>query len=233
VSGATARSSPILPARMNWQLAPGTGYCEVGEELVFLDLVRDKYLMLRGRDRAAFERLRFGEPNDSEAMTRLVATGLLARRDGTAALAPTQVEVPIRDLASHDDAPFSPLMCIRAARALAWARRAMRPAQISTTVEWLRAANIDLGVPGDEAEVTRIARLYSACRWLLPVETRCLIDALALDRILIARRLSVTLVFGVRLDPFAAHCWLQTPETILTGTSTEARNYIPILVVGR
>lgn len=42
---------------MGWQLAPGTGFCEAGGELVFLDLTRDKYLALRGEDRAAFDRL--------------------------------------------------------------------------------------------------------------------------------------------------------------------------------
>ncbi|MBL0770019.1 lasso peptide biosynthesis B2 protein [Sphingopyxis sp. DHUNG17] len=216
---------------MGWRLAHGTGYCEAGGELVFLDLARDKYLSLRGRDRAAFERLRAGEPNDSDAMTRLVATGLFARCDGGHDVAPTRVLVPFRDLASHHDAPFGVGMAIQAARALGWAKRAMRSAQIASTVERLRTAKRELAVPGDEDAIVAIARRYSACRWLIPIEPRCLVDALALDRILLKRRLAVSLVFGVRLDPFAAHCWLQTPETILTGTLAEARNYTPILVV--
>jgi len=58
------------------------------------------------------------------------------------------------------------------------------------------------------------------------------IDAIALDDILLRRGLAATLVFGVRLTPFAAHCWLQTAETILTGTAAEARNFTPILVAG-
>lgn len=61
---------------MSWMLAPGIGYCEVGGELVFLDLARDRYFALRGDDRAAFERLRSGAFNDSDAMTGLVRTGL-------------------------------------------------------------------------------------------------------------------------------------------------------------
>lgn len=55
---------------MGWTLAPGTGFCEVGNERVFLDLRRDKYIALKGEDRAAFDRLRVGEPNDSDAMNR-------------------------------------------------------------------------------------------------------------------------------------------------------------------
>ena len=216
---------------MNWRLALGTGYCETGGELVFLDLVRDKYMALRGRDRAAFERLRAGEPNDSEAMSRLIATGLLSRSDGPSNLAPTKIAVPVRDLAAHADGAFSLPMSLRAARALRWARRAMKPDQIARTVAKLAETKRDHAAACEAAAVD-IALRYAACRWLVPVPPRCLVDALALDRLMLSRRIAVTLVFGVRLDPFAAHCWLQTPMTILTGTSAEARNYTPIMVVG-
>lgn len=217
---------------MGWQLAPGIGYCEAGGELVFLDLTRDKYLSLRGQDRGAFDRLRVGEPVDSDTMTRLSATGLIVRCDSATRLEPSRAAVPLQDLASREDGAFSLPMSIRTAWALRWARRAMRPAAIGATVGKFAQAKRRLGVPGDEGAVVDIAQRFAACRWLVPVPTRCLIDALALDHILLSRRLTTTLVFGVRLDPFAAHCWLQTPETILTGTSAEARNYTPILVVG-
>ncbi|WP_432769523.1 MAG: lasso peptide biosynthesis B2 protein [Sphingopyxis sp.] len=217
---------------MGWQLTPGIGYCEAGGELVFLDLTRDKYFALRGLDRGAFERLRAGEPNDSDAMSRLVATGLLARAEGASRLDPARAAVPFDDLASHEDGAFSLPMSLRAASALHWARRAMRPTAIGTTIGKFAEAKRRLGVVGDEGAIVDIAKRYAACRWLVPVPTRCLIDALALDRILLSRQLVATLVFGVRRDPFAAHCWLQTPETVLTGTSAEARNYTPILVIG-
>ncbi|WP_447763426.1 lasso peptide biosynthesis B2 protein [Sphingopyxis panaciterrae] len=217
---------------MGWQLQPGIGYCEARGELVFLDLARDKYLALRGQDRAAFERLRAGEANDSDAMSRLVATGLIARADGVTRLKPSRTVVPSHDLASHEDGAFSVSMTVRAAWALRWARRAMKPAAIGATIAKVAQAKRRFGVAGDQSAVVDIAQRYAACRWLVPVSTRCLVDALALDHILLSRGLVSTLVFGVRLAPFAAHCWLQTPETILTGTSAEARNYTPILVVG-
>ena len=103
---------------------------------------------------------------------------------------------------------------------------------IAATIGKSAQAKQRLGVAGDEDKVVDVAHRYAACRWLIPVPTRCLIDALALDHILLSRRVAATLVFGVRLEPFAAHCWLQSPETVLTGTSAEARNYTPILVVG-
>lgn len=217
---------------MGWQLAPGVGYCEARGELVFLDLARDKYLALRGQDRAAFDRLRAGEANGSDAITRLVATGLIARADGVSRLEPSRTLVPFHDLASRQDAAFSLPMAVRAAWALRWARRAMKPDAIGATIAAFERAKRRLDAALDQAAAIEIAQRYAACRWLVPLPTRCLVDALALDRILLSRGIVSTLVFGVRLDPFAAHCWLQTPETILTGTSAEARNYTPILVIG-
>lgn len=215
---------------MAWQMAPGTGYCEVDGELVFLDLARDKYLSLRGADRAAFERLRAGAPNDSEAMSRLVRTGLLAKGSGPASLSPAAVEIPARDLGAYD-APFSPRMALSAAMALRWARRSMQPHRIAATVEALRASKRRIFLPGAEAAAMEVASRFAACRWVMPVPPRCLVDALALDHILLSRDLAVSLVFGVLLHPFRAHCWLQTPERVLIGSAAEARSFTPILVV--
>lgn len=216
---------------MAWELASGTGYCEVGGELVFLDLVRDRYFALRGADREAFERLRSGQPNDSAAMTRLVDTGFLARSDGAARLSAAAIEVPPRDLSALDYARFSLSSAFRAGAALHWAGRAMRPDRIAGTIETLRSAKARIGVAGADGPASEVALRFAACRWAVPVTPRCLIDALALDHILIARGLAASMVFGVQLDPFRAHCWLQTPERVLTGTAAEARAFTPILVV--
>lgn len=226
------RSRTCATLVMGWQLTPGVGFCEAGGELVFLDLTRDKYLSLRGKDRVAFDRLRAGKAVDSDAMTRLSVTGLIVRCDAATRIEPSRAVVPLQDLASGEDVAFSLAMSVRTALALRSARRAMRPTAIGATIGKIAKAKRRLGVAGDESAVVDIAQRFAACRWLVPVPTRCLIDALALDHILLSRRLATTLVFGVRLDPFAAHCWLQTPETVLTGTSAEARNYTPILVVG-
>jgi hypothetical protein len=217
---------------VGWQLAPGTGFCEVDGELVFLDLARDKYFSLRRADRAAFNRLRVGEPNDSDSMMRLVQTHLIARCETETRIEPTEIVVPTSDLSVIDEQRPLLGMIFAAARALRWARRAMAPELISTTVEHLAQSKRRIGVAGTEDAVVATAAAYAACRWLNPIPPRCLIDALALDRILLARGLVVRLVFGVRLSPFNAHCWLQTQETILTGSAAEARNFTPVYVVG-
>lgn len=216
---------------MSWMLAPGVGYCEAGDELVFLDLARDRYFALRGADRAAFERLRANLPNDSHAMTMLMRNGILVRSNDSCGLEPAHVDVPAQDL-SAARYRFSLAEAIAAARSLYWARRAMRPERIGATVAGLAAAKLALGGAEADAEMVAVAARYAASRWIVPISPRCLVDTLALDRILLQRGFAATLVFGVRTNPFAAHSWLQARRTVLTGTAAEARNFTPIMVVG-
>ncbi|HZG32347.1 MAG TPA: lasso peptide biosynthesis B2 protein [Sphingopyxis sp.] len=216
---------------MGWQLAAGVGFCEVDGELVFLDLRRDRYIALRGDERAAFERLRCGTPNSSDDMTRLARTGLVARCEGVNVLLPAAISVPAADLAGAE-VRFSPVMACSAAAALWRARRAIRPQNIAAALSASTHAKKRAVGGASDAALASVAAHYAACRWAIPVEPRCLIDALALDDILLRRGLAATLVFGVRLKPFAAHCWLQMPKAILTGTAAEARNFTPIMVVG-
>lgn len=216
---------------MGWRLPPGMGYCEVDRDLVFLDLSRDRYFALRGEDRSAFERLRDGKPNSSDDMARLIQAGLIARHERPTSLAPTNIAVPANDLAARE-AASSLRMALSAAFALSWARRAMRPRKIASTVEAAARAKALMASSGAEGALAQFAARYASSRWMVPVEPRCLIDALALDHILLRQGLVSTLVFGVRLAPFAAHCWLQTPDIILTGTAAEALNFKPILAVG-
>ncbi len=216
---------------MGWELQPHAGFCEVAGELVFLDLARDKYLALRGADRAAFERLRRGEANDSDAMTRLVATGLFHRSNSPAAIRPAAVDIPARDLSAAASTGFSLAMMAATARALWWARREMRSGRIAGAIAARRERRAHLSGLGDERAMETVAARYAENRWIHRTPPRCLIDALALDDILLSRGLGAVFVFGVRMAPFKAHCWLQTSSTILTGTAAEARNFTPILVV--
>lgn len=216
---------------MGWQLASGVGFCEVDGELVFLDLRRDRYVALRGDDRASFERLRVGAQNSSADMTRLAQMELVARCEGPDNLLPPDISIPAVDLAGAE-AGFNPAMACSAAAALWRARRLIRPQYIAAALAASAHAKKRAATSASEAAFASVAAHYAACRWAIPIEPRCLIDAIALDDIFLRRGLAAKLVFGVRLRPFAAHCWLQSSKAILTGTAADARNFTPIMVVG-
>ena len=216
---------------MGWKLAPGVGYCDAGGDLIFLDVRRDRYLQLRGERRAAFERLCAREPNDSDAMEGLIDTGLFSRSEVATAITPLEVEIPTSDLATAP-IPRTPLASIAvAAWSLNWARKALLPGRLAATLDGLAAAKRARSGDPDDLGLAALASTYGEARRWVPIPPRCLVDALALYRLSLRRGLTPTLVFGVRSNPFAAHCWLQSHSAVLTGTAEEANNYCPVLAI--
>jgi hypothetical protein len=57
-------------------------------------------------------------------------------------------------------------------------------------------------------------------------------DSLALVEFLAQWHIFPDWVFGVRVDPFEAHCWVQAVEVVLSDTlSFASRWYSPIMVL--
>lgn len=83
----------------------------------------------------------------------------------------------------------------------------------------------------DTAPALAQAAAFAASRSLAPFARNCLHDSLALDRWLTARGLPAMLVFGVKLDPFEAHCWLQVRDAILNDSYDHVSRFTPILAV--
>lgn len=216
---------------MTWKLSPGVGFCRAGDDLVFLDLKRDRYLRLAGRDRLMFDALGEAASADHAAWTRLQAAGLVTRGAAADRIEPAFADVPDRDI--HMLAPVRPSLSAVAQTigSLVWARRAAASVRIARTIAFIGRRKAKIG-PGDTyMSPTTIALRFEASRAFAPIARRCLIDSLALMRLCLARDASPTLVFGVRTDPFAAHCWLQHEGRILTCASDDALGFTPILVV--
>ncbi|MCC4610968.1 UNVERIFIED_ORG: hypothetical protein FHT06_001515 [Xanthomonas campestris] len=75
------------------------------------------------------------------------------------------------------------------------------------------------------------AEAFRSARALVPIDTRCLPDSIALTRFLERRRLCVDLVFGVTSAPFSAHCWVQYQGIVLNDTLDHVRAHTTILVI--
>ncbi|HVM23271.1 MAG TPA: lasso peptide biosynthesis B2 protein [Sphingomicrobium sp.] len=83
--------------------------------------------------------------------------------------------------------------------------------------------------PGD-AEVVRQAARFIAARRLVPGAPNCLADSLALVQWL-GRPQGVLLIFGVKLDPFGAHCWAQLGDLLLSDRTDTVAQFRPVRVV--
>ena len=82
-----------------------------------------------------------------------------------------------------------------------------------------------------EASARRLAGAFAFSAFLLGATDRCLVRGVAATWACRRRRLPAALVFGVRIDPFAAHCWVQLGEQVLVGDFDQVRLFTPILTV--
>lgn len=76
-----------------------------------------------------------------------------------------------------------------------------------------------------------LVHIFSLLRPLYPREYLCLFDSLCLVHFLAHFRHHPEWIFGVKLEPFGAHCWVQSGDTVLNDAAEVVRQYTPILVV--
>lgn len=176
---------------------------------LFLDLEEDSYFLLEpDEERCLIEEL---ARNNSEA--RPIERSRPAREaDGQAKKAPSF---------SHGDA-------IRIAKALRWVRRALKACPLAAVIDEIAGKIVRPG-RGPSAEEFAL-RFRSVRRWL-PHPRNCLTDSLALLILLKEHGRSAELVFGAKLDPFAAHCWLERDGTLLNDHLDRIEGFAPVGVV--
>jgi hypothetical protein len=60
---------------------------------------------------------------------------------------------------------------------------------------------------------------------------RCLVRAVALANDALSAGYGVTLVFGVQLRPFGAHCWVEHCGEVLDDSIDHVRRFAPVLAL--
>ena len=73
-------------------------------------------------------------------------------------------------------------------------------------------------------------RFQTVRRWL-PQMPNCLTDSLALLLFLKGHGASAELVFGAKLDPFAAHCWIQADDVLLNDRIDRIEGFATVGVI--
>jgi Transglutaminase-like superfamily len=85
---------------------------------------------------------------------------------------------------------------------------------------------------GPTPDVRRLVAAFTRLRPLFyTVRSACLLDSLTLLHFLGADGICPDWVFGVKTEPFDAHCWIQQGEVVLNDEPDRVRQYSPILVV--
>ena len=122
-----------------------------------------------------------------------------------------------------------PIDVLRVARALRWARRLVKAHSIQAVLA--SVLTVQRAAAPAEARLVAQASSFLTARRYLPLKPHCLVDSLALIRFLGPFAAGTSLIFGVKLEPFGAHCWLQSEGLLLNDRSDYVDRFAPVRIV--
>lgn len=213
-------------------LAPWVSYCRIGDMAIFLDVRQDRYRAM------SWECARplvcaANTPIPPRIADRARDLGWIVEGSSGGARQPP-------DLGPAEEIDPAIVACRSSGLGVAGAwwllgairfRLATQPLErILTTAS---AANRKVGsatLPCWSTIAPTLAAFRSAERYVLARNT-CLLRSLALHEALARRGVAASLIFGVKLQPFEAHCWVQHGRTLLNDTVERTGLFVPIRVV--
>ena len=218
---------------MSYTLRPGHSFCIIDGAALFLDLPGDRYFRLPANANAAFIALVAGERPESDDLRKLDATGVIEASPDSVRLMPASCVAPARRSEAIDSGDFR---LADVARALWMQRRAERRLaarplhEVLGDCARLRRSSASAEI-GPDSPAGRVLRAFEFARLLRSPANRCLPRSIAVALCLARKGIAVDVVLGVKLGPFAAHCWAQSGDVVLNDTVEEVARFTPILVV--
>lgn len=205
-------------------LGAGVFAAAVDDALILLDLEKDDYLCLPG----AADAVATGEGGalkveDARVAGILAAAGLFGRGPAIAEkLLPERPSISV----IHESAGRRPTLPMWRDGILA--ALAVRKARSRGGIKDYLA--LACGSEGDRspARVAEAACAFWRMTPWLPIEGECLVRSALLMGFLQRRGLAADWVFGVRLWPFTAHCWVQLDGVCLNDEVERLTSYTPI-----
>jgi hypothetical protein len=225
---------------MRYALPANLSFCLAGGRAVFLDLAHDRYFRLGAAPDAVFQTLVSSGHVSELDVAALVRLGVVRIASAGESLRPAMIAIASRSALETEPLGRPPgiWMTLRVAHivAKAWLSLKLTPiARLMDRLRRLRARGLtrprmaQIEAPSDD--VLAVAVQFNRARRVVPIDTVCLLDSLALVNFLARRGLFAHLVMGVKLNPFAAHCWVQHQDVILNDVFDRASAFTPILVV--
>lgn len=194
-------------------------WCMIDGTVVFLDITADRYFRLTEAENDRFL-----------AETGWGATG--PQQPASFPL-PHTWKPPQGRSPAMDEGPFR---LGDVAGALWTQRRVERRLAARSFKQMLQESSVIVGSRSsgplvDRELAARTIRAFQLARLLRTAADRCLPRSIALALCLTRRQYRAHVVLGVKLAPFAAHCWAQNHDEVLNDELEEVRRYTPILVL--
>ncbi|SEJ72960.1 Transglutaminase-like superfamily protein [Sphingobium sp. AP50] len=214
---------------MAYKLRNGLHFCVSEGRLILFDVPGDRYFALQPAADAAFQDIARGhEPGP--AVRELERAKILIWSDSDSEpLRPASVTKAIREIDCESASPFvrfSTRCVIAQLRAIAWLRLRNFEAVIGSLGTRYRN-----GTDGREQEMIALSRAFAATAPLRLRHRHCLSSSLAYFHVIRTLGMNAKLVMGVCAQPFSAHCWVQSGETVLNDRLENIAPFQPIFYV--
>jgi len=212
--------------------------CATDEGTVFLDLKRDRYFGIDREHTRLYQSLqRPGAGPEAEQLAKhLAALGLVKQRPmSERPLLPAPIEMPRQSLlpgtlevpptvkVRHWLAFGMACASVAAALRLGSLRHALRRYQ--------RLRDGCRSNPFDESKIRELIRVFCQMRpAVYAARDHCLFDSLALADFLLRHDISTQCVFGIRMIPFEAHCWVESHGFVLNDRVEIVGRFAPLAV---
>ena len=217
---------------MHYRMREGLSWCTSEGRPVFLDLASDRYFRLRPEDERAFQIWARSEATTGYEPAGLVRAGILVACRAPEPPRPrTEVTMPTVDLGEESGGRAHPVAMLRAAIAQRRAAKAVRAGKLGALIAEIAREPSRSTARDGEGTARRIAAAFASTPLSFRKAGQCVPRALAAHHLCRRHGVATRLIFGVRLEPFAAHCWLQFGQTVVVGDLEQARLFIPILAV--
>jgi len=214
-----------------YRLRTGLSFCRIDNRTLFLDLQADRYFGLGGPLDRAFQALLDTGAADP-ALAILVERGLIIPCPEGGRPSPCPAASPGPILPPPLEPPARPSLLAIASALVArvhWTLRVRyRPlaANIDRLARRKDAPASKLGPA--PATIARLAEAHRRAGLILSARDQCLPTSMALMAALTKRGARPTLVLGVKLNPFQAHCWIELAGTVLNDAPDHVRPFTPI-----
>ncbi len=224
--------------------------CLADDHLIFSDLRSDKYRCLNRTNTQLFLRLlpdfQAGTPaivdqaRVDDAQTQrivraltdkgLIANGATVGRE----FAPIRIPFPTYSLLSSGAGPLLTLQFGHRAAFLQASLKAsckLRLQSLRQTVRGVqhRAGQLRRSNSNDREVICTLVTIFHHLRPYYAREYLCRFDSLALVEFLAHYHQSPRWIFGVKGEPFSAHCWVQDEECLLNDSLDYIRQFTPIM----
>lgn len=148
---------------------------------------------------------------------------------------PVTINIPTLDLSGYNF-DHKPHITVKHVVVFLWAcSKAFYKVRFFTTERVVRSVKSRKSQNPKNSDLNKIKNLVEIFKILRPVfftaKNHCLFDSLALIEFMACYDIYSTWVFGVKMGPFQAHCWVQDDNFIYNEDIDKAHFFTPIMIV--